>query len=131
MFAILDELPSAPRQIGAHTPDEADNDAHTGSRKRSKAKVKDEEPEFSPAHEDDDIWYSGDAAERLRLRDFWAQLSEEDRKALVKLERDAVLKKVKEQQKQTCSCHVCGRRRLEYCAIDNRERKSKHRHFII
>ncbi|KAJ1338795.1 hypothetical protein BSLG_006432 [Batrachochytrium salamandrivorans] len=60
----------------------------------------------------DDIWYVGDAAERLRLRDFWLQLSEEDRSALVKLEKEAVLKKVRDQQKQTCSCHVCGRRRM-------------------
>ncbi|KAJ8323024.1 Stress response protein nst1 [Batrachochytrium dendrobatidis] len=60
----------------------------------------------------DDIWYAGDAAERSRLRDFWLQLSEEDRGALVKLEKEAVLKKVRDQQKQTCSCHVCGRRRM-------------------
>ncbi|KAJ1344024.1 hypothetical protein BSLG_001164 [Batrachochytrium salamandrivorans] len=74
----------------------------------------------------DDIWYVGDAAERLRLRDFWLQLSEEDRSALVKLEKEAVLKKVRDQQKQTCSCHVCGRRR-KYKQTTS-ARVSYHRH---
>lgn len=38
-------------------------------------------------------------------------LSEKDRNALIKLEKEAVLKKMKEQQRHTCSCSVCGRRR--------------------
>jgi len=39
-------------------------------------------------------------------------LGEEERKSLVKVEKDAVLKKMKEQQKHSCSCTVCGRKRL-------------------
>jgi hypothetical protein len=38
-------------------------------------------------------------------------LSDKDRNSLIKLEKEAVLKKMKEQQKYTCSCSVCGRRR--------------------
>jgi hypothetical protein len=59
-----------------------------------------------------DIWYKSDAEEKQRIREFWLQLSEDERRALVKLEKEAVLKKMKEQQKQTCSCSVCGRKRL-------------------
>ncbi|KAJ3274263.1 hypothetical protein HDV01_003336 [Terramyces sp. JEL0728] len=75
--------------------------------KKTKKKKTDLEPQKK-----DDIWEIGDESERQRIRDFWIQLGEEERKQLVKLEKEAVLKKMKEQQKQTCSCNVCGRRRL-------------------
>ncbi|TPX49209.1 hypothetical protein SeMB42_g01330 [Synchytrium endobioticum] len=58
-----------------------------------------------------DVWYKSDAEEKLRIREFWLDLTEDERRALVKLEKEAVLKKMKEQQKQTCSCSVCGRKR--------------------
>jgi len=48
---------------------------------------------------------------RRRIKEFWLSLSEKDRNALIKLEKEAVLKKMKEQQRHTCSCSVCGRRR--------------------
>jgi len=38
-------------------------------------------------------------------------LNDEQRRTLVKLEKEAVLKKMKEQQRHTCSCSVCVRRR--------------------
>jgi hypothetical protein len=60
----------------------------------------------------DDIWVVGDQQERERIREFWAGLDQDKRRALVMLEKEAVLKKMKEQQKQTCSCSVCGRRRF-------------------
>ena len=60
----------------------------------------------------DDIWVVGDQQERERIREFWAGLDQQKRRALVMLEKEAVLKKMKEQQKQTCSCSVCGRRRF-------------------
>jgi hypothetical protein len=41
-------------------------------------------------------------------------LAEDDRRALVKLEKEAVLKKMKEQQRQTCSCSICGRKRYGF-----------------
>jgi hypothetical protein len=49
--------------------------------------------------------------EREKIKEFWLGLTDSERRALVKLEKEAVLKKMKEQQKHTCSCSVCGRRR--------------------
>lgn len=57
------------------------------------------------------IWNTSSQEERERIKEFWLGLGEDDRKSLVKVEKDAVLKKMKEQQKHTCSCSVCGRKR--------------------
>ncbi|KAK3936749.1 salt tolerance down-regulator-domain-containing protein [Diplogelasinospora grovesii] len=57
------------------------------------------------------IWNTSSQEERERIKEFWLGLSENERKSLVKVEKDAVLKKMKEQQKHTCSCTVCGRKR--------------------
>lgn len=57
------------------------------------------------------IWNTSSQEERERIKEFWLGLGEEERKSLVKVEKDAVLKKMKEQQKHTCSCSVCGRKR--------------------
>ncbi|CZR61835.1 related to Stress response protein nst1 [Phialocephala subalpina] len=57
------------------------------------------------------IWNTSSQEERERIKEFWLSLGEEERKSLVKVEKDAVLKKMKEQQKHSCSCTVCGRKR--------------------
>jgi len=57
------------------------------------------------------IWNTSSAEERQRIKDFWLSLGNDERKSLVKIEKDAVLKKMKEQQKHSCSCTVCGRKR--------------------
>lgn len=57
------------------------------------------------------IWNTSSQEERERIKEFWLGLQEDERKGLVKVEKDAVLKKMKEQQKHTCSCTVCGRKR--------------------
>jgi hypothetical protein len=57
------------------------------------------------------IWNTTTLEERERIREFWLSLGEEDRKSLVKIEKEAVLRKMKEQQKHSCSCSVCGRKR--------------------
>ncbi|KAF2086711.1 hypothetical protein K490DRAFT_57620 [Saccharata proteae CBS 121410] len=59
----------------------------------------------------DRIWNTSTQEERERIRDFWLSLSEDERKSLVKIEKEAVLRKMKEQQKHSCSCTVCGRKR--------------------
>ena len=59
----------------------------------------------------DRIWNTTTQEERERIREFWLSLSEEERKSLVKIEKEAVLRKMKEQQKHSCSCSVCGRKR--------------------
>lgn len=59
----------------------------------------------------DRIWNTSTQEERERIKEFWLSLGEEDRKSLVKIEKEAVLRKMKEQQKHSCSCTVCGRKR--------------------
>lgn len=70
-------------------------------------------PSHRANHHDtkDRIWNTSTAEERERIKEFWLQLGEEDRRSLVKVEKEAVLKKMKEQQKHSCSCTVCGRKR--------------------
>lgn len=58
------------------------------------------------------IWNTSSQEERERIKVFWLSLGEEERRSLVKVEKDAVLKKMKEQQKHSCSCTVCGRKRI-------------------
>jgi hypothetical protein len=59
----------------------------------------------------DRIWNTSSSEERERIREFWLSLGEDERKSLVKIEKEAVLRKMKEQQKHSCSCTVCGRKR--------------------
>jgi len=59
----------------------------------------------------DRIWNTETNEERERIKEFWLSLGEDDRRSLVKVEKEAVLKKMKEQQKHSCSCSVCGRKR--------------------
>lgn len=62
--------------------------------------------------EKDDIWTSTNyTEERQRIREFWLQLSETERRSLVKVEKEAVLRKMKEQQRHSCNCSVCGKKR--------------------
>ncbi|KAI4917695.1 hypothetical protein J4E85_009787 [Alternaria conjuncta] len=74
--------------------------------------------QMSPAHSvarsgarGDRIWNTTMQDERDRIREFWLSLGEDERKSLVKIEKEAVLRKMKEQQKHSCSCTVCGRKR--------------------
>lgn len=57
------------------------------------------------------IWNTTTQQERENIKSFWLELGEDDRRQLVKVEKDAVLKKMKEQQRHSCSCTVCGRKR--------------------
>ncbi|KAK9467732.1 hypothetical protein V1512DRAFT_235697 [Lipomyces arxii] len=59
----------------------------------------------------DRIWNTNTNEERERIKDFWLSLGEDERRSLVKVEKEAVLRKMKEQQKHSCSCSVCGRKR--------------------
>ncbi|KAI8061103.1 salt tolerance down-regulator-domain-containing protein [Gongronella butleri] len=60
----------------------------------------------------DDFWQSSSSAEeRQKIREFWLQLGEDERRSLVKVEKEAVLRKMKEQQKNSCNCSVCGKKR--------------------
>ena len=57
------------------------------------------------------IWNTTTQEERENIKSFWHELGDDERRQLVKVEKDAVLKKMKEQQKHSCSCTVCGRKR--------------------
>lgn len=57
------------------------------------------------------IWSTNSTEERERIKEFWLSLSQDERRKLVQLEKETVLKKMKEQQKHSCSCAVCGRKR--------------------
>ena len=57
------------------------------------------------------IWNTSTTEERERIKEFWLGLGESERRGLVRIEKEAVLKKMKEQQKHSCSCTVCGRKR--------------------
>ncbi|KAK5692467.1 Stress response protein nst1 [Elasticomyces elasticus] len=59
----------------------------------------------------ENIWNTSTAQERQNIKDFWLSLSEDERKSLLKIEKEAVLRKMKQQQKHSCSCTVCGRKR--------------------
>lgn len=59
----------------------------------------------------DDLWNPTTQTERDQIKEYWLQLGEQERRNLVRIEKEAVLKKMKEQQKHSCSCSVCGRKR--------------------
>ncbi|OTB15916.1 hypothetical protein K445DRAFT_22236 [Daldinia sp. EC12] len=96
-------------------PGPANGSARKSSKKSKKKKKKStvEEPvSNNPSGiSKEKIWNTSNEQERERIKQFWLGLGEEERKSLVKVEKDAVLKKMKEQQKHTCSCSVCGRKR--------------------
>ena len=66
------------------------------------------------ANSNNKIWSTSSTEERERIKEFWLGLGEQDRRNLVKLEKEAVLKKMKEQQRHSCACAVCGRKRSVY-----------------
>ncbi|KAL0088106.1 salt tolerance down-regulator-domain-containing protein [Phycomyces blakesleeanus] len=64
------------------------------------------------AKKTDQFWSTmSNNEERHQIREFWLQLGEADRRSLVKVEKEAVLRKMKEQQKHSCNCSVCGKKR--------------------
>ncbi|KAJ7271214.1 hypothetical protein C8J57DRAFT_1508168 [Mycena rebaudengoi] len=57
----------------------------------------------APKGKQNKIWSTSSSEERERIRDFWLALGEDERRDLVKVEKDTVLRKMKEQQKHSCS----------------------------
>ncbi len=57
------------------------------------------------------LWQPSSNEERERIKEFWLALDQDERQNLVKVEKDAVLRKMKEQQRHSCGCAVCGRKR--------------------
>ncbi|KAI9319511.1 salt tolerance down-regulator-domain-containing protein [Dichotomocladium elegans] len=66
---------------------------------------------------DDSFWSKrSNTEERQHIREFWLRLREDERRSLVRIEKEAVLKRMKEQQRHSCNCSVCGKKRT---AIEN------------
>ncbi|CAO3665125.1 unnamed protein product [Rhizopus stolonifer] len=58
-----------------------------------------------------DIWgNTNQIEERQKIKEFWNQMSEEERRSLVKLEKKAIPNKMKEQKRPGCHCSVCGKK---------------------
>ncbi len=57
------------------------------------------------------IWQPSSSEEREHIKSFWLSLDQNERQDLVRVEKDAVLRKMKEQQRHSCGCAVCGRKR--------------------
>ncbi|KAI1172781.1 hypothetical protein F4777DRAFT_560474 [Nemania sp. FL0916] len=97
-----------------HPPTSISGPKSKKSKKKKKSKKEapiEPEPPRPSGISREKIWNTSGPEERERIKQFWLGLGEEERKSLVKLEKDAVLRKMKEQQKHTCSCSVCGRKR--------------------
>jgi hypothetical protein len=83
-----------------HPPSKASSTTGAGSKGKGTAPAQ-------PAK----IWQPSSSEERERIKEFWLSLNTEERQNLVKVEKDAVLRKMKEQQRHSCGCAVCGRKR--------------------
>lgn len=58
------------------------------------------------------IWAQSSPEDREHIRAFWLELNEAERRDLLQIEKDAVLKKMKEQHRHSCGCAVCGRKKV-------------------
>ena len=101
-------LPAQDQGRGRHEPWPYMNTAFANMDSRQRAQAVSRKAHAQPK---DRIWNTSTQEERERIKEFWLSLSERDRRDLLKIEKEAVLKKMKEQQKHSCSCTVCGRKR--------------------
>jgi len=58
------------------------------------------------------IWTQSSAEDREHMSAFWLGLTDAERRDLVQIEKDAVVKKMKEQHRHACGCAVCGRKKV-------------------
>lgn len=58
------------------------------------------------------IWTQSSLQDRENIRQFWLSLTEAERRDLLQIEKDAVLRKMKEQHRHSCGCAVCGRKKV-------------------
>jgi hypothetical protein len=66
----------------------------------------------APATSTTRVWQSSTMEERQRIRAFWFGLTAEDRRKLVRTEKDSVLKRIKDHQRHSCSCAICSRKKI-------------------
>jgi len=72
--------------------------------------VKTEEEDVDKGQKSKKIWNTNSVDEQERIKEFWAALSEQERRSLVSIDRDVVTKRIKEAKAANCCCHVCGRK---------------------
>ena len=72
------------------------------------AKAKVANPSPTPVR----IWQTSTVEERERIKDFWHGLGLEERKRLIRLEKEAISKRMKDYQRHACNCAVCARKRI-------------------
>ncbi|ODO03015.1 hypothetical protein I350_05859 [Cryptococcus amylolentus CBS 6273] len=88
------------------------NHPHThppASKTTSSAVAKGKAPAAQPPAK---IWTQSSAEDRENIRQFWLGLTEAERRDLLRIEKDAVLRKMKEQHRHSCGCAVCGRKKI-------------------
>ena len=88
--------------VAAATP------ASMGSKKKKKRKSAGKTDDFFKSS---DLWNNDVTRDRARIREFWLQLREDERRSLVMIEKDDVLVKLKELQRHSCSCSLCGKKK--------------------
>lgn len=98
-------------QGGAYDPRMLPPSMHHGENTPSSGPVSLSRPHRG-SRQGDAIWHTSMQQERENIKHFWLNLTEDERKRLLRIEKEAVLKKMKQQQKHSCSCTVCGRKRL-------------------
>ncbi|KAJ2127695.1 Stress response protein nst1, partial [Coemansia sp. RSA 788] len=57
------------------------------------------------------LWNNNTATDYTQVREFWLALSEIEQQALVMVEKEVVLARVRDQQNFSCSCSSCTRKR--------------------
>jgi hypothetical protein len=72
------------------------------------AKTKVTNPSPTPVR----VWQTSTVEERERIKDYWHGLGQEERKRLIRLEKEAISKRMKDHQRHACSCAVCARKRI-------------------
>ena len=58
------------------------------------------------------IWTQASVEDRENIRQFWLTLNEAERRDLLLIEKDTVLRKMKEQHRHMCGCAVCRRKKV-------------------
>ncbi|KAJ1891349.1 Stress response protein nst1, partial [Kickxella alabastrina] len=57
------------------------------------------------------LWNSDSVEEQKQVRRFWLEISDVQRQALILVEKEVVLARVRDHQNFSCSCNVCTRKR--------------------
>jgi hypothetical protein len=106
-------------EYGYASPDQPNGhvNGHPTDKKKPKKKKDKPDDQFTPDPSArpsiENVWNITKAEERDQIKAFWISLSDDERKSLLVLEKNSVLKTMRDTSaRQTCSCTICGRRRI-------------------